>query len=133
MSAWRRFARFNVVGLAGVGLQLSLVAVLVHGGADYRLASVAALMVTLMHNFGWHARWTWGDRPPARGRLAVAFGRFVASNGLVSLSGAAGLVPVLVDGAGLPAVPANLVSIAACGCLNFWIAGRACFEKPGRA
>jgi len=131
MNPWRRFARFNIVGLAGVGLQIGSLAVLVHvAGVHYFAATIVALALTLVHNFAWHVRWTWRDRALAGRRLPGAFLRFVAGNGLVSLVGNVALMPVLVGVSGLPPVLANLAAIIACGLMNYGI-GVAVFRKGG--
>ena len=119
----RRFLRFNAVGLAGVAVQLAALAVLVHVcGVPYRGATLLALAATLVHNFLWHVRWTWSDRGMDRRGWLVAFVRFVSGNGLVSALGAAALMPMFVEVAGLPPVPANAVTIAICGVLNYGLA-----------
>jgi putative flippase GtrA len=133
MSPWRRFARYNVVGVAGAALQLSILAALVHVvKVDYRIAMMVALFLALAHNFAWHARWTWGDRRPAGLKLVAAFGRFIGGNGLVSLVSTVVLMPLLVDGAHLRPVVANVMTIAAGGLINFWLAGRVVFTGSSR-
>ena len=89
MNTWRSFARFNVVGLAGFGVQLAAMAVLIHAlRLDYRLATATALAVTLIHNFLWHQRWTWHDRELKGLDALRGFGVFVWGNGMVSIVGA---------------------------------------------
>jgi len=123
-----RFIRFNVVGAMGIGVQLIVVGALVHGlGVDPALATAAGIAAAVVHNFGWHVRWTWRDRMGPGVSVPAAFARFVGANGVVSLVGSMLLMPVLT-GAGLPAIPANLVTIATCGVLNF-VGGRACFPQ----
>ncbi|HEX5070785.1 MAG TPA: GtrA family protein [Vicinamibacterales bacterium] len=125
-----RFARFNLVGGLGLGVQLSVVAGLVHGfGADPVLATAAGIVAALLHNFTWHVRWTWRDRMGPGVSRAAAFARFVSANGLVSLAGSMALMPVLLR-FGLPVVPANLVAIGACGLANYWLAAAVCFTSP---
>ena len=126
MSPGHPFVRFNAVGLAGAGVQLAAMTTLVHAlRVDYRLATATALSVTLLHNFLWHLRWTWRERG-LRGAAAVrGFVLFVWGNGMVSIAGASLLMPLLVDGAGMPPVIATIVSICVCGPANFWLASRA--------
>ena len=126
MSLWRSFARFNVVGLAGAGVQLTAMTALVHAsGLDYRLATAGALAITLVHNFLWHLRWTWRDHG-LNGFAAVrGFVVFVWGNGMVSILGASVLMPLLVGRAGLPPVLSTVVCIATCGPVKFWLAARA--------
>jgi len=123
MTTAARFARFNIVGLLGIGVQLSVVALMsVAAGVDPATASVTGAGAALVHNFAWHVRWTWRDRHLRGWRLAAAFVCFVGSNGLISLAGAALLVPMLMTTTGVPAVVANVLTIAVCGGLNFVLA-----------
>ena len=126
-----RFARFNVVGALGIGVQLATVGALVHGlGVDPVAATAAGVTAAVAHNFGWHVRWTWRDRMGPGTSTLAAFARFAGANGAVSLVGSVLLLPVLVGAAGLTAVAANVVTIAACGLLNYGLAGRVCFPVP---
>jgi putative flippase GtrA len=122
-----RFARFNLVGGIGIGVQLATVALLVHGlGVGPVAATAAGVTAAVLNNFAWHVRWTWRDRMgPGVSRFA-AFTRFAGANGVVSLVASVAMMPLLA-GAGLPAIPANLVTIAACGLLNFWLGNRLVF------
>jgi len=118
MNRGLRFLAFNIVGLGGVGVQLTSLALLVAWGVHYLAATAAAVLLSVVHNFLWHRLWTWRDR---RGSARSTFVRFVFANGAVSLAGNLGVMATLVDGAGVPPVAANLVSIAVCGLLNFWL------------
>jgi putative flippase GtrA len=51
----------------------------------------------------------------------------VAANGLVSIGGNLAAMAVLVGGAHVPVVPANVAAIALCGLANFWLADRLVF------
>jgi len=126
VNPWRSFARFNVVGLAGAGVQLAAMTVLVHTlRLDYRMATATSLAITLAHNFFWHLRWTWSERG-LRGLAAIrGFLAFVWGNGMVSILGASVLMPLLVGRAGLGPIVATVVCIATCGPVNFWLASRA--------
>jgi len=117
-----RFARFNVVGALGIGVQLLTVAALVYAmRIDPVVATAAGVSAAIVHNFAWHVRWTWRDRMRPGTSRVRAFIRFVGANGAVSLIGSVLLMPVLL-GAGLPAITANLGTIAMCGVLNFGLA-----------
>jgi len=113
-----RFLAFNIVGLGGVAVQLAALALLVAWGVHYLAATAAAVLLSVVHNFLWHRLWTWRDR---RGSARSTFVRFVLANGAVSLAGNLGVMATLVDGAGMSPVAANLISIAVCGLLNFWL------------
>jgi len=114
-----RWVKFNLVGAVGMGVQLGLLALLNRSfPGHYMLASVAALEVTLLHNFVFHLNYTWRDRLCGPTRL-VQLLRFHLSNGLVSMAGNLLLMRVLVHEARLPVLAGNAVAILCCSVLNF--------------
>lgn len=127
-----RFVKFNSVGVAGFIVQIAVLAALVQIGVHYLVATVLAVECAILHNFLWHERWTWRDRPAAgRGRLRRLW-RFHALNGTVSLIGNVVLMRVFVGSLGLPAIPANLVAVIACSLVNFFASDRMVFS-PARS
>lgn len=54
--------KFLAVGAMGAAVNCALLAALVHGGWHYLVASIAAIQVSIIHNFIWHDRWTFRDR-----------------------------------------------------------------------
>ena len=128
-----RWLRFGGVGALGVGVQLAVLAVLEGAaGLNYAAATFVAVTAALVHNFFWHRAWTWRDRR-GHGSALSQFLRFVGVNGLVSLFGNLALMFVLVGAFGLPAVPANVVAIAACGVANYWLGDRVVFGRRAEA
>jgi len=128
MNQRRRFVRFNAVGAAGIGVQLSVLWLLTGvAHLHYLSATFAAVTLAVVHNFMWHRRWTWGDRPVGVHPIAL-FTRFAAANGAVSLAGNLAAMPLLVSVAGLPPVVANGVAIALTGVLNFWLGDAVVFR-----
>ena len=128
MNQRRRFVRFNAVGAAGIGVQLSVLWLLTGvARVHYLPATFAAVTLAVVHNFLWHRRWTWGDRPAAGHPIAL-FTRFAAANGAVSLAGNLAAMPVLVSIAGLTPVVASGVAIVLTGVLNFWIGDAVVFR-----
>ncbi len=123
----QRFVRFNLIGLVGIVFQLAILWILTALGVGYLVASSAAILVTVVHNFAWHRAWTWADRTP-RIPPAIAFARFFMANGLVSLMSNLALMPLVAGALGLPPVPANLIVIAVAGVLNFGLADRVAFR-----
>ncbi len=125
-----RWAKFNAVGVLGMGVQLAAL-----GGFNrllaghYLVATCAALELTLLHNFWWHQRFTWRDRRSSTPRLQALW-RFHVSNGLVSLCGNLLLMRVLVHGAHLPLLAANAVAIVCCSVVNFTLGTRWAFATP---
>jgi putative flippase GtrA len=117
----RRWLAFNGVGLMGIGVQLGLVALLAHtAGVHYLLATAIAVEAAVLHNFVWHQRWTWRDRPSASaGAVATRLLRFHLLNGTVSLVGNLSVTAVLVGAVAMNPVAANAVAIIACSIINF--------------
>jgi putative flippase GtrA len=119
MKTFLRWCRFNLVGIMGMAVQLSALALLNRWIAGhYLIATALAIEVTLLHNFVWHLRFTWRDRGKSSSRLAQLL-RFHLSNGLVSLAGNLVLMRILVSKAHLPLLIANAIAILACSLINF--------------
>ena len=132
MNTARRFLRFNAVGALGIGVQLAAIWVLTDvAGVSYVPATIAGVSLALLHNFCWHLRWTWGDRRLTGSRAVQAFLSFVAANGVVSFGGNIVIMIALVTGAGVPVLPANLLAIAVCGLVNFWLGDTIAFSPSG--
>ena len=123
-----RFLRFNGVGVAGFVVQLLVLAALLRLEIHYLAATALAVEAAVLHNFFWHERWTWADRP-ANGRARLArLGRFHALNGTVSLVGNLVLMRVFVGAFGVPAIPANLLSVLSCAAVNYFGSDRVVFR-----
>ena len=123
-----RFLRFNGVGLLGFLLQLGVLAGLLRLGVHYLPATAIAVEAAVLHNFAWHERWTWRDRPAAPGSRAARLWRFHASNGLISLAGNLLLMRVLVGLFGLAPVLANLIAVVLCSLINYSASDRFVFR-----
>ena len=118
---WRRWLAFNGVGVLGVGVQLGLLTLLVHGGGlHYLVATAIAVEITVLHNFIWHQHWTWRDRPsPSAAAVARRLARFHLLNGTVSLFGNLAIMTVLCGTLRIDPVAGNVVAIGVCSMLNF--------------
>jgi putative flippase GtrA len=126
----RRWAAFNAVGAGGVVLQLASLAVLVRLFEwHYLPATVLAVEVAILHNFWWHQRWTWKDRPPpARRSTTGRLVRFHALNGVISLTGNLLLMTLLTGVLRFDAIAANAIAIVACSLANFAASERLVFR-----
>jgi len=84
-----RWMKFNAVGGIGIVVQLATLAVLRSWlKLDYLLATGMAVEIAVIHNFLWHERFTWADRPAGRRLQSLArLAKFNASNGAVSIVG----------------------------------------------
>lgn len=127
-----RFLRFNGVGVAGFVLQITLLTVLVYFGVHYLVATALAVEAAILHNFFWHERWTWSDRPAGGRARLLRLGRFHALNGMVSLAGNLLLMRLFVGAFGMPPIPANLLSVLACAAINYFGSDRVVFKSLPR-
>ncbi len=123
MSAFVRWMKFNAVGALGMAVQLGALVALNRVTSHYLVATAAAIEIALLHNFVWHVRYTWRDRVEDH-RPWRQCTRFHLSNGAVSMAGNLALMPVLVEGAGMPVVAANAMAVLACSVMNFLLGDR---------
>jgi putative flippase GtrA len=121
--------------VAGLGVQLTAVALLVHVASMHPvLATAIAVELAVLHNFAWHERWTWRDRGARSARERVRqFWRFQAVNGVVSLVGNIVVAAALARGLGMEPVAANLVGILLCSLVNFAAGERLVFVSAAPA
>jgi putative flippase GtrA len=97
---------------------------------DYLLATGLAVEIAVIHNFLWHERYTWADRPAARPwQSLVRLAKFNGSNGAVSLVGNLLLMRQMVGECKLNYVAANVVAIIVCSLVNFLLGDRFVFGK----
>ena len=128
--------KFNAVGVLGFALQISALFVLTHTAhpVSYLVATPAAVELAVLHNFIWHQRWTWRDRPAATmGETLRRLGKFNVTNGLVSIVGNLFFMSLFVGRLGLPVTLANLLSVAACSLCNFILADKIAFARARRS
>ena len=119
MSTFIRWGKFNLVGAAGMVVQLAALALFNRCAAGhYLVASAAALELTLLHNFIAHLHYTWRDRRNNSALLSQLL-RFHLSNGLVSMLGNLALMRLLVGAAHLPLLASNSIAILCCSIVNF--------------
>lgn len=121
-----RFAKFSAVGAGGVIVQTVTLAVLLRvAGMHYLAATALSVEAAVLHNFVWHRRWTWADRP--RSRTALSLLRFNATNGATSLIGNLAVMFILVGMLKLNPHAANLITIGICSLVSFALADRLVF------
>lgn len=122
--------KFNAVGGLGIVVQLATLAVFRSWlKLDYLLATGLAVEIAVIHNFLWHERFTWADRPPARlVQSLVRLAKFNAGNGAVSIVGNLVLMRLLVGELEFNYVVSNLVAIVVCSLLNFLLSDRFVFD-----
>jgi dolichol-phosphate mannosyltransferase len=129
----RRWVVFNLVGLTGIGVQVTALTGLVAGGVAYLPATALAVEAAVLNNFVWHERWTWKDRSGgASGEIIGRLARFNLTVGVLSIAQNVVFMKLLVGHLAVHYLPANLVSIVLCALVNFLISDRVVFRRRGR-
>jgi putative flippase GtrA len=124
--AWR-WMKFNLVGWIGIGVQLAVLTALKSGlHFNYLWATALAVEAAVIHNYLWHQRFTWVDRPA--GSEILRFARFNLTTGVFSIAGNLALMKLLVDVAHVQYLLANIITIATCSLLNFVVSDRLVFK-----
>lgn len=118
-----RWLKFNLVGAAGVLVQVGILDLLVKLGVHYLVATALAVESAVLQNYYWHVRWTWKE---CHGSLW----RFHLANGLISVMSNLVWMRVFTGWLGLPPVPANLMAIALTSVANFLFSERWVFQRP---
>jgi len=126
-----RWMKFNFVGGIGVFVQLGALTLLRSAAhLDYLFATGLAVETAVIHNFLWHERFTWRDRPSAHAMESLKrFIKFNATNGAVSIFGNLLIMRALVGGFQMNYVAANLVAVGVCSLANFLLSDRLVFER----
>lgn len=135
MRGLQRWLAFNGVGLLGVAVQLTMLGLLTRVfHIHYLVATAVAVETAVLHNFLWHQRWTWRDRPSRSGAdTAFRLVRFQALNGMVSMVGNLLTMAVLVGALEMTPVAANLIAIVVCSMINFFASELLVFRTAGVA
>src|SRR5882672_1098440 len=133
MSHW---IKFNVVGVLGFALQSAALFVLTHTAysISYLAATAVAVELAVLNNFAWHQRWTWRDRPSATSKETLRrLAKFNLTTGLISITGNLVLMSILVGRFGVPVAGANVVTVAGCSIVSFFLADRITFNLDERS
>ena len=131
MNVIERCFRFQLIGVAGIGVQLAALTLFARGiHLNEQLATVLAVEAAVLHNFAWHERWTWRDRTQGSGGLGGRILRFHLANGLISILGNLAFMQVYRGWLGFDLLPANLLSIATVFGLNFSAGNWFVFPNP---
>lgn len=125
-----RWMKFNLVGAVGIAVQVGVLATLRSWlKVDYLLATGLAVEVAVIHNFFWHERFTWQDRPAGwLLRSLVRLAKFNVSNGGVSIVGNILVMRLLVGEFSLNYVVANMVGVVLCSLMNFLLGDKFVFS-----
>ena len=126
-----RWLKFNFVG--GIGIVVQLAALALFRSAlhlNYLLATALAVETAVIHNFLWHERFTWKDRPSShRLQSLTRFAKFNATNGAVSIAGNLLIMRALVGQFHMNYLLANLIAVTLCSLINFLLSDWVVFER----
>jgi len=128
----RRLARFCVVGVSGVVVNMGILILLTDAvGVPYLLSSLAAIEVSILSNFALNNLWTWSDRrtTPLSRRLI----KYHAVAGVTAMTANWSLLLFLTKVVGLDYRLSNLVGIAVGVLLNFILNHAWTFGRPEEA
>ncbi len=122
--------KFNAVGGIGIVVQLGALAVFRSWlKMEHLWATALAVEIAVIHNFLWHGRFTWADRPAARPlQSIIRVLKFNASNGAVSIVGNLLLMRLLVGELNFSYLVSNVLAIFSCSIVNFLLGDRFVFE-----
>lgn len=129
-----RVSAFVVVGALGFALQMGVLfwlASVWHW--SYVAATFVAVETAVLHNFGWHERWTWRDRVGTRSGVVRRLARFHLGTGLTSLASNLVLTAAAVELLHFPALAANACAVGITSLANFLVADRWVFSPPATA
>ena len=128
-----RWLKFNFVGGIGIVVQLGALALFRSGlHLNYLMATALAVETAVIHNFLWHERFTWRDRPSAHRLQSLArFAKFNAANGAVSIVGNLLIMRALVGQFGVNYMISNLIAITVCSLINFLLSDWVVFQREG--
>jgi putative flippase GtrA len=127
----KRWLIFNSVGAMGIVVQFGTLFVLTSwAGLNYLLGTGLAVEAAVLHNFFWHARWTWADRIKAPGHFLRRFLGFHLANGALSIMGNLVLMRLFVSELGLDFMLSNAFAIMVCSLFNFFAGDRLVFREP---
>ena len=130
MGYWRRFIKFNIVGLTGVVVNEGLLVLLASQGFYYIYASAIAIEASIVTNFLMNDFWTFRDR--RHGHIAIRFGKF---NGLMIIGLVVNLA-ILYGGTeffGVNYALSNLVGIGAAFLVRYWLSVKYAWIKKEEA
>ena len=118
LAYWKRFIKFNLVGLSGVVVNEGLLVLLATAGVYYIYASAVAIEISIVSNFILNDYWTFRDR-----RHGNMLSRALKFNGLMLIGLAVNLAILYAgtDYLGVNYALSNLAGIGAAFLVRYWL------------
>ncbi|MDF2873701.1 MAG: GtrA-like protein [Sporomusa sp.] len=126
----KMFARFSVIGLSGVGVNMAVYIPLTALGVNYITAALLSFVVAVSNNFVWNVLWTFKGRAGDKS-LKQKYISFVACN-IINLVANLMLLKVLVEQFAIDATMAQIIAVGVTGALNFALNYAITFNDRGR-
>lgn len=123
-----QFLRYGAVGVFNAGTYLLLYSALILLGVPYVAAAILAFPLPVALGYWLHEHWTFSRGEPTAARLG-AFVLVQAGSALFSLL----LLIAFVDGLGVPAIPARIVTTVMTPLLVYVISRAYVFAAPAKA
>lgn len=113
----KMFAKFSVIGLSGVGVNMAVYVPLIAMGISYMTAAVVSFLAAVTNNFIWNLLWTFKGRATDKSfrRKYISFVACSVVNFVANLA----VLKALVEQFGVNAMLAQLIAIGVTGVLNF--------------
>lgn len=113
----KMFAKFSVIGLSGVGVNMAVYVPLLAMGISYMTAAVISFVAAVSNNFIWNLLWTFKGRATDKSlrRKYISFVGCSVVNFVANLA----ILKALVEQLGVNAMVAQLIAIGVTGVLNF--------------
>jgi putative flippase GtrA len=127
-----RPARYLAVATLGAAVQAFVVVGATRAGCTPVAATILGIEAAILHNFAWHDRWTWGDRP-RRGSRTARLARYNLAMAGTSLLLGAVVTWLVIAGLGWSVLPANAVAVAVAAIANYLTSDRVIFRLTERA
>lgn len=125
-----RWVRFNLVGMMGFALQMTMLFALVRwAGLGAAGAVSIAVLAAVSHNFVWHEYFTWPELP--RESWLKRWLSFHLSTGILSVVSNVAVTMMVAKVTTLPLVVCNAIAVAIVSTANFWVSDRLIFRCVG--
>ena len=113
---WLQFGRYAIVGVIGYAISIGSFALLYHGvGCSALISATGAFCLALANNFWWNRHWTFRA---GEGHAGFQATRFVIIN-IAAFIFSLGVLRLMIDVAGLPAVTSQAIAVLAAAGPNF--------------
>lgn len=113
----KMLAKFAIVGISGVGVNMAVYIPLTYAGCNYLLAAIFSFFVAVTNNFGWNMIWTFRGRAAEKSMPRKYITFFVIS--VINLGVNLAILRIFVEFLSAKETTAQLGAIAVTSVFNF--------------